>query len=96
MVRPHSLSFGGEPSASTRVPYIVAMSRTVHLPQMYDLDQERVNALALVLSRLRGEGADWGERLPPSGAPAQAGTTSGVAFRAIIEPYGDVGIEIAL
>jgi hypothetical protein len=63
---------------------------------MYDLYQECVNAMELVPSRLRGEGADWGERLPPSGALAQAGATSGVAFRAIIEPYGDVGIEIAL
>jgi hypothetical protein len=63
---------------------------------MYDLYQECVNALDLVLSQLRGEGADWGDRLPSSDAPAQAGPTPGVAFRAIIEPYGGVGIEIAL
>ena len=67
LVRPLSLSFGGEPSASTRVPYMVAPPRAVHLPQMYDLYQECINAMELVPIRLRGEGADWGERLPPSG-----------------------------
>jgi hypothetical protein len=63
---------------------------------MYDLYQDRVTALESVLSLLRGKGADWGERLPPSDGPAQAEATPGVAFRAIIEPYGAVGIEIAL
>ena len=96
MVRPHSLSFAGEPSASTRVPYMVAPPRAVHLPQMYDLYQECINAMELVPSRLRGEGADWGERLPPSGAPAQAGATPRMKFRALIETGGGLAIEAAL
>ena len=75
---------------------MVTTPRTVYLPQMYDLYQKCVNALELILSRLRREGADWSERLPPSDGPAQAEATPGVAFRAIIEPYGDVGIELAL
>jgi len=75
---------------------MMATPRAVHLPQMYDLYQDRVTALESVLSLLRGKGADWGERLPPSDGPAQAEATPGVAFRAIIEPYGAVGIEIAL
>jgi hypothetical protein len=34
--------------------------------------------------------------LPPSGGPTQAGTTTGVAFRAVIEPSGEVEMGVAL
>ena len=75
---------------------MVATPRAVHLPQMYDLYQECVNAMELVLSRLRGEGADWGERLPPLSGPAQAGATPGLTFRARVglEEAVEVGITL--
>jgi hypothetical protein len=50
---------------------------------------------AVVLSAAPG-GTGWGELLPPSSGPTQAGTTPRVAFRVLIGPSGEVEMSIAL